>query len=120
MKDWSMFAAIAEPDNQKYFDAHPKFELLIDGHRYTAEIFACVGYWAGDMRTERTDFDDDDDFAFWLKNIRARSRIKSSVAVTPEDPVVTFGTCAYPTEGDFDCYATYAVLREIGNDNPAV
>ncbi len=113
MKDWSMFAAVAELDNPEYLKAHSKFELLIDGRRYTAEIFACVGYWAGDMRTERTDFDDDDDFAFWLKNIRARSRVKTNVAVTPEDTVVTFSTCAYPTEGDFDRYAAYGVLREI-------
>ena len=120
MKDWSMFAAVAELDNQKYFDAHSTFELLIDGRRFKAEIFSCIGYWSGDLRTERTDFDDDEDFAYWLKNIRARSRIKSNVTVTAQDSVVTFSTCAYPTEGDFDCYAAYAVLREIGNDNPAV
>lgn len=119
MKDWSMFCAVAELDNQKYFDAHSTFGLMIDGHRFDVEIFACVGYWWGDMRTERTDFDDEDDFAHWLKNIRARSRIKSNVAVTAQDTVVTFSTCAYPTEGDFDQYAAYGVLREPSDENPA-
>ena len=113
----TLFADIAELDNPEYFDAPPKFELLIDGRRYKAEIFACVGYWSGDMRTERTDFYDDEDFAYWLKNIRARSRIKFNVAVTAQDSVVTFSTCAYPIEGDFNRYAAYAVLRELRGSN---
>ena len=114
-----MFCAVVELDNQKYFDAHSTFELLIEGRRYKAEIFACVGYWAGDMRTNRTDFDDDSDFAWWLKNIRSRSRIKTEVTVTVEDSIVTFSTCAYPVEGDFDQYAAYGVLRKIDDENPA-
>ena len=116
MKDWSMFSAVTELENPDYLKTHSTFGLLIEGSRYDVEIFACVGYWVGDMRTERTDFDDDNDFAWWLKNIRARSRIKTNVTVTADDSIVTFSTCAYPIEGDFDQYAAYGVLRKSNNE----
>lgn len=119
MKDWSMFFAVTKLEEPDYLKTHSTFGLLIEGRRFDVEIFACVGYWAGDMRTARTDFDDDDDFAWWLKNIRARNRIKTNVTVTPEDSIVTFSTCAYPVEGDFDQYAAYGVLRKIDDENPA-
>ncbi len=120
MKDWSMFCAVVELDEQNYLETHSKFGLLIEGRRFDVEIFACVGYWAGDMREERTDFEDDEDFAWWLKNIRARSRVKTNVEVTAKDTVVTFSTCAYPIEGDFDQYAAYGVLRELKNETPGI
>ena len=119
MRDWSMFFAVVKLDDPNYLRAHSTFGLLIEGRRYDVEIFACVGYWAGDMRTERTAFDDDDDFAWWLKDIRARSRVKTNVVVTAADTIVTFSTCAYPTEGNFDQYAAYGVLRACDNENPA-
>ena len=119
MKDGSIFFAVTKLDEFDYWKTHSTFGLLIEGCRYDVEIFACVGYWNGDMRAERTDFDDDDDFAWWLKNIRSRSRIKTDVTVTADDSVVTFSTCAYPCEGDFDQYAAYGVLRKIDDENPA-
>ncbi|MBR1646402.1 MAG: hypothetical protein IJ685_06460 [Selenomonadaceae bacterium] len=97
----------------------PEMRLAESAYLAANEMFACVGYWAGDMRTTRTDFDDEEDFAWWLKNIRSRSRIKTNVTVTPEDSIVTFSTCAYPTEGDFDQYAAYGVLRK-SDDEAAV
>ena len=115
MKDWSMFKCIVELANPPFLAEHPSIYLLLDGRYYEARIFAGVCYWAheGSKLAERITFRDREDYAGWLRGIRANSVITADVFVTPEDRVAAFSTCAYPAEKTFDRFAAYGVLREI-------
>lgn len=80
--------------DENFFNAHPTIEYDRVGDPGKWEIFS-VYKTEADYDYRRPDFADDEDFMSYFKRIQDRSLYKTSMALKPDDEILTLSTCVF-------------------------
>lgn len=108
--DGSMFSDLHLYKNQAFYDSHPAYELITANMVYQVEIFA--GYVANTSQSAwRLDFQSDEEYRSWIREIKNQSFFISSVTPEAQDKVITLSTCSF--EYDDARFVLHGVLREL-------
>ena len=93
MLNGSMFGNLSRFRGQGFFEEHPTVLLLTPEQNYAIRLFAA---YVTDVYAPawRLGFADDDVFADWLTESRARSEVYSTLEVRPYDQIITLSTCS--------------------------
>lgn len=94
MKNRTMFASLANYENQEYYEEHPVMRLLTPDASYQMQIFA-AGVVSLDARVWETGFETQEAFGLWLNAVSEQSQIKTTVTPDVSDRVITLSTCTY-------------------------
>ena len=95
LKNGSMFAALSNYRDQKYYDEHPVLYLYTSTGDYEIQVFA--GY-ARDASAIPHDFDAPEDFAAYIDQAVALSDFTSEVEIGSGDRIISLVTCSYVTD----------------------
>lgn len=107
MRNGSMFHCITDYKDSKVYDARPTMTIYTKDKTYTLDLFAGVVVFA-DYVSVKIDFESDDDFMEYVKDLKASSTFESDVEVRPEDKLVTLCTCSYEYDN-----ARYALVGKL-------
>jgi len=89
-----MFGIFKYYREQEFYDANPVIELYTPEEDYKIVIFA--GHLAHSVRDHPPlEFENDEEFLEYIRQIRNKSVFNSNVEVTAEDRIVSLVTCAY-------------------------
>lgn len=113
MRDWSMFRAILEYyQNPSFLDGHRTIDLIINGVRYDADVFAAYSLHMQNDKAMayKYRFRNEAEFNEWISWIKARNVLNSGIDPCFADKLVTFNTCIV-SDGFHQCHVV-AVLRE--------
>lgn len=92
MKDKSMFGSLKNYLDQNFYEKHQKLTLdYLNGHIYTWEIFSV--YETNKVDWMITHFENNSDFASFLKSIKNKSVIQTKTEVREDDIILTLSTC---------------------------
>lgn len=92
MKNGSMFGKLKNFYEEGVYEKSPYFWIYTPDKIYKYEIFSCSEVYA-DSKTYQMDFETAEDFQQYLNDAVERSVVKSNIAVTSQDKVVTLSTC---------------------------
>lgn len=100
MKDGQMFHRILQYQQTDFYKSAPVIEFDTLYGEYKWKVFACFIANASEKDGYvfpylRTDFSSDDQLAAFLKEVNARSLLRTSVDVQPGDALLTLSTCTY-------------------------
>src|SRR5690625_2890931 len=111
MKDGSMFQHITKFLDEDFFNKHRiiEFDTLYD--HYEAEIFAVYNTLTS-FDYIQTYFEDDDDYARLLSEIKKYSKFSPDVEVSPDDKIITLSTCDYVLDQNEGRLVLHAKLIE--------
>lgn len=94
MKDGSMFQGLMNYKDEKFLKEHPiiEFDTLEEPVKW--QIFSV---YVTDTKFNyiRTDFNDDADYADFLKQMKEHSMYDTGVSVSKDDTILTLSTCSY-------------------------
>ncbi len=95
--DGSMYSCLTLYAEQDYYDAHTSMRLLTPDGDYTMEVFAAFEASpkeaGADTSPWRMDWETDAEFAAWLEQAKGRSAVRTGIAPTSADRVLTLSTC---------------------------
>ncbi|WP_078379015.1 class B sortase [Sutcliffiella halmapala] len=94
MKDGTMFGNLRKYLTQDFYEEHPTFSYDTLYKSYEVEIFS-VYVTTTDFYYIETEFEHDNDYANFIKELQARSVFDSPVSVSAEDQIITLSTCDY-------------------------
>jgi len=108
IKAGDMFKVLSYYQDQgdSYYQQHPTMMLYTPERNYRLDIFA--GCLIDGENGVPLVFASREEFAAYIARLKASSTFSSSVAMTPEDKMVTLYTCAYDFEG-----ARYVVCAKL-------
>ena len=94
MKDGSMFKTLMNYKEEGFYGQHPFIEYDSIKESTKWEIFSM---YITDTKFDyiRTDFDSDEEYESFLKEIQSRSLYDTGVQVRKEDKILTLSTCTY-------------------------
>ena len=97
MKNGTMFAALTEYKEQRFYEQHPRMLLVTPEDRFIVELFS--GYVASvDEEAWRLEFSSTKEWGQWLEETKERSIFQSEVQPALQDKVLTLSTCSYEFE----------------------
>ena len=89
-----MFGTLSHYRSQEFYNANPVIYLFTPERDYELILFA--GHLAHSVRDHPPlDFESDDDFLYYIQQLKNKSVFNSDVEVTAEDRIVSLVTCAY-------------------------
>jgi len=89
-----MFGTLKHYRNQEFYDNNPVMDLFTPEKDYKIILFA--GHLAHSVRDHPPlEFNSDEDFLAYIKQIKGKSVFSSDIEVTPEDRIISLVTCAY-------------------------
>ena len=89
-----MFGTLKHYRSQEFYDSNPVIDIYTPEKDYKLILFA--GHLAHSIRDHPPlEFESDDDFLYYIRQIRNKSVFNSNVEVTAEDKIVSLVTCAY-------------------------
>lgn len=92
MRDGTMFNELERfTDEAFFYDSHGHFFDTPVG-QYTIDVFS-VYYTTTDVYYIETDFEDDEAYSEFLKEVQARSMYSSTTEVSSSDRIITLSTC---------------------------
>ncbi len=98
MKNGSMFGTLTRYKEQSFYDSYPTGMLVTPEGNYTVEFFA--GYVCGEEgEAWKQNFQNDEDFDAWLRQLEGKSAFKGKVSPSCGDKILTLSTCSYEFEG---------------------
>lgn len=112
MKNGKMFANLMKFKDQEFVNNHP-FGVIYtpDGYAYKAEFVAGrVIDGEDDSILYKEDFEDEESFNNFIKDIKDNSMTKTDVDVNYEDKMIALVTCSYET--DNSRFVLYAKLTK--------
>lgn len=92
MKNGTMFGSLKNYLNQDYADAHRTIYLDTLYEGYDIEVFAAYETTI-DFYYIETEFNSNDDFLQFIKEVQTRSTIDMNIAIGPDDKILTLSTC---------------------------
>lgn len=92
MKNGSMFGKLKKFYEEGVYEKSPYFWIYTPDKIYKYEIFTCSEV-AADSETYQLSFENESTFQQYLNDAVERSVVKSNVAVTGKDKIVTLSTC---------------------------
>lgn len=102
MKNQHMFGALDAYTEESFFREHPTFSYDTEALSYNVEIFA-VYDTTTDFNYIQPAFTSKNEFAAYLKQVKAMSWYQTNVSVDENDRILTLSTCDldYSTNGRF-------------------
>lgn len=94
MKNGSMFGSLVKYKKQDYYEEHPIIEYITPEKTWKAEVFSAQIVDANDDLFTLS-YDDDEDFAAYLREMQKDSLIRTNVEVSAGDRILTLMTCTY-------------------------
>jgi len=89
-----MFGTLKHYRNQEFYDNNPTIDLYTPEEDFKIILFA--GHLAHSIRDHPPlEFENDEEFLEYIRQIRSKSVFNSDVEVTAEDRIVSLVTCAY-------------------------
>lgn len=109
MKNGSMFASLAQYENQEYYDSHPVLWLVTQEKSYLVEIF--TGFVTDvDSDVWQIEFATQEEYKSWLGRMKEASMFGCDVVPGAEDRILTLATCSY--KYDDARFIVMGILRE--------
>lgn len=94
MKNGTMFSELAKYKKQEYFENHPTGLLITPDVIYQIDFFA--GYVVDTKDNAwNVSFQSDEGFETWIKEIKQKSCVESSLYPAVTDRILTLSTCSY-------------------------
>ena len=108
MGDGSMFADVVKYKRQSYYDEHPIGYLFTPEKTYTLTFFTAYVTDIEDDAWQMT-FSSNEEYAEWLQDSAARSKLHAGILPSLNDRLLTFSTCTY--EYDDARFVLVAIMR---------